>query len=95
MSAEGTTERESHWQDWQDWQRRQRQRQRQGKCLAGGVALKCRVQLQGRRRAGQALWLGVTGIEDVRTWERPVRAGQRSGDSAFPLLATSSTCWCC
>jgi hypothetical protein len=33
------------------WQHRQRQRQ--GKCLVGGVALECRVQLQGRQRAGQ------------------------------------------
>jgi hypothetical protein len=45
--------------------------ERQGKCLVGVVALKCRVQLQGRRgaRAGRmVLVLGVNGpkggIED-------------------------------
>jgi hypothetical protein len=54
VSTEGTTEGESHWQH----------RQRQGKCLVGGVALECRVQLQGRGRAYQAGWLGIRGTED-------------------------------
>jgi len=78
VSAEGTTERESHWQD------RQRQRQRQGKCLVGGVALECRVQLQGRGRAGQALWLGVMGLEEA--WKRCEHGGDACASGAVGIV---------
>lgn len=73
-----------------DWQ----ERQRQGKCLVGGVALECRVQLQGRRGRAErrCLWLGVMGYR--RLWEKKTGGARASSEVGLGICPVGDSPRC-